>query len=139
MSAKELQPRRLDSLEKNCQYIDKTVKCPPAKPTWDDKVIKMKSFVFRRNKKGQYSIESRSTGKYCGQNFDCNHRASKQFRVVKTAPGADPSNGIFKLFWMNKATGEEQPCGVDKNGRLTCVGQTVAQPFYVEGMRQPHK
>lgn len=139
MSAKELQPRRLDSLEKNCQNVNKTVTCPPAKPTWDDKVIKLKNFVFQRNRKGEYSIASRTTGKYCGADFNCDKRASRQFRVVKTAPGADPSNGIFKLFWINKTTGEDRPCGLDENGQLTCVDQTVAQPFYVEGMRQPKK
>lgn len=142
---------RFDSSRRGCYYdkqADETV-CTneTMKETWKKRgVLNLKRFVFKKdpNMDGEdaISIQSRATREHCDGTFSCLNnnvpRTQGTFLFQKAAVQGADNRVYFRLQWKPvKSTAVA--CGLDENGQLTCGEEVNAQPFFVEGQRQPRR
>ena len=101
-------------------------------------------FVVEEDQRGRVNLRHRQSGNYCDGGLRCTQPtkpADGHFRMkalaVRRPADAEPTPGVFRLYWHNRADGGRSPCYVDEEneGRLTCKrasdGGGSAQPFYI--------
>ena len=142
---------RFDSSRRGCYYDEKTDETvctnETMKETWKKRgILNLKRFVFKKDPstdvEGAISIRSRATREYCDGSFSCLNnnipRTQGTFLFQKAAVQGADNRVFFRLQWKPvKSTPVD--CGVGEDGQLTCGDGAGAQPFFVEGQRQPRR